>query len=285
MAILWLYYGHAYLGPHEVEVSRHHGECMRGSGYDALEAAQRRRHLHRVAEWGAWGCRVGHIGLQTGAHRVAGQRGRPPSSRPRRRRSRPKRASHRPRRRHRHRRRHHRRRRRRQRSPPQPRAATLPLGRPLGLSHRCTQRRARATRAKAARGRARQGRSPQPPPPACACACRVHAARPPRPWSVRAPPAGRASVDVGSPACAAHRSRVPTAPASPRHPARTITCTCTYTCNMHMHMQHAHAHACNMHMHTHTHTHLLMHVRTHSMHVHTHSMHVYVHTHAHAPGL
>ena len=66
MAVPWLYFGctmavhcgNTYLGPHEVDVRRQHGERVCRLVYHAVEAAQRGRHLHGVAERSASGSRV-----------------------------------------------------------------------------------------------------------------------------------------------------------------------------------------------------------------------------------
>ena len=74
MAVPWLYFGctmavhcgNTYLGPHEVDVRRQHGERVRRLVYHAVEAAQRGRHLHGVAERSASGGRVACVRLQSG---------------------------------------------------------------------------------------------------------------------------------------------------------------------------------------------------------------------------
>jgi len=74
MAVPWLYFGctmavhcgNTYLGPHEVDVRRQHGERVCRLVYHAVEAAQRGRHLHGVAERRASGDSPDHVGLQAG---------------------------------------------------------------------------------------------------------------------------------------------------------------------------------------------------------------------------
>ena len=72
MAVPWLYFGctmavhcgNTYLGPHEVDVRRQHGERVCRLVYHAVEAAQRGRHLHGDG-------RAERIGRQGGMRRVA----------------------------------------------------------------------------------------------------------------------------------------------------------------------------------------------------------------------
>ena len=83
MAVPWLYFGctmavhcgNTYLGPHEVDVRRQHGERVCRLVYHAVEAAQRGRHLHGVQR-SAIGRQGGSVGLQPRSRRVAGRRGR-----------------------------------------------------------------------------------------------------------------------------------------------------------------------------------------------------------------